>query len=106
MTTPRLTPAQADALRYVRAVTSTGLPVPVTPRRDVLQRLAGLGLVTRTVTAHREPSQDRWRHDAAHTLTATGLQALEDLDAWDENPELSRHNLRSAAARRTVRRAR
>lgn len=104
---PRLTAAQVDALRYVRAVTSTGLPIPVTPRADVLRRLAAAGLVTRTVDAYRLSSWDRWRDVTAHALTDTGRAVLADLDELDAMPHgLAEHNRRSAAARRAVGRAR
>jgi hypothetical protein len=71
-----LTTAQRAALRYVAAVNVTGVEITATPRRDVLQRLAGLGLITREVTASRTRSQDRWRFDARHTLTDAGRAAL------------------------------
>lgn len=74
--TQTLTTAQVAALRYVHAVNSTGIEVPAAPRRDVLQRLAGMGLLTREVKATRTRSQDRWRFDARHTLTDAGRAAL------------------------------
>jgi hypothetical protein len=71
-----LTAPQAAALRYVDAVNRSDGNIPATPRDDVLKRLAAKGLVTRTVTARREPNWDRYRFDARHTLTEAGKEAL------------------------------
>lgn len=77
----KLTEAQADALRWTAQPSNIA-----TPRRDVLQRLAGMGLITREVKAARSGNQDRWSFDATCQLTEAGKLALLEADAIREAP--------------------